>query len=175
MTQSCRNSYIFTYTPNIRLYNFKNKTEFTNSIKKPLEKFVLYKSAKGFCLNTDCRNYDEHNSDSVLEIIIGDNDYHTGYSIYELGLAIAYKRNYPVRSCYLCKYHKSSYDIYADNRPIFCCLYKKLGMDKYCKSTKAWECNAFRADKVLCNDIIEKYNRSYTEVWEKERTSIRKI
>lgn len=53
--------------------------------------------------------------------------------------------------------------------PIFCCLYKKLGTTKYCKSTKAIECRAFTVDKELCDTIDKELRTTYADIWEREK------
>lgn len=90
-------------------------------------------------------------------------------------MATAYKYKYPVRNCFLCKYHRRNEDKYMYDEgdatlPIICCLYKKLGTNKYCKSIKAIECRAFTVDKELC-DAIEKKMRMcyYADIWEREK------
>ena len=152
----------------IRLYNFKTQIEFTDSLNKPLSKFILYKSAKGFCSNTDCKTYTSHNPASIFEITTDCQNGFFEYSTYELGLAWAQKYKYPVRSCFLCKYHRRNLDAFDNDFPIFCCLYKKLGTNKYCKSTQAWNCEAFRVDKQICNDIINYFHGTAISIWENE-------
>ena len=53
--------------------------------------------------------------------------------------------------------------------PIICCLYKKLGTNKYCRSTKAIECRAFAVDKELCDTIEKKMRTCYIEIWERKK------
>lgn len=96
------------------------------------------------------------------------------YSIYQVGMATAYGYKYPVRSCFLCKFHRRNEDkyMYDDGDaalPIFCCLYKKLGTTKYCKSTKAIECRAFTVDKELCDTIDKELRTTYADIWEREK------
>ena len=52
--------------------------------------------------------------------------------------------------------------------PIICCLYKKLGTNKYCKSTKALECAAYRVDKELCNAIEKQIRLNHFDISEKK-------
>lgn len=53
--------------------------------------------------------------------------------------------------------------------PIFCCLYKKLGTNKYCKYTKAIECRAFTVDKELWDAIDKQLRTTYADIWEREK------
>lgn len=161
----------------IRLYNFNPKSQIIDSCYKELTKFILCENSKGFFIplgDINCRTYTERNTKSIFELT-SDMGCFMEYSIYQVGMAIAYRYKYPVRSCFLCKYHRRNEDKYMYDEgdatlPIICCLYKKLGTNKYCKSTKAIECRAFTVDKKLC-DAIEKKMRMcyYVDIWEREK------
>ncbi|WP_162508158.1 competence protein CoiA family protein [Alistipes onderdonkii] len=160
----------------IRLYNFNPKSQVIDSCYKELTKFVLLKDNRGFFIpvgDVNCRTYTERNTKSIFELTC-DSGSLMEYSIYQIGMVSAYKYKYPVRSCFLCKFHRRNEDkyMYDDGDaalPIFCCLYKKLETNKYCKSTKAIECKAFTIDKELCNAVERKMRTCYADIWEREK------
>lgn len=160
----------------IRLYNFIPKPQIINSCYKELTKFVLYNNNRSFFIplgNVNCKTYTERNTKSIFELTC-DAGCLMEYSIYQVGMATAYRHKYPVRSCFLCKYHRRNEDRYMYDEgneilPIFCCLYKKLETNKYCKSTKAIECRAFTVDKELCNAVERKMRTCYADIWEREK------
>lgn len=160
----------------IRLYNFNPKSQIIDSCYKELTKFILCENSKGFFIpygDVNCRTYTERNIKSIFELT-SDQYCLMEYSIYQVGMATAYGYKYPVRSCFLCKFHRRNEDkyVYDDGDaalPIFCCLYKKLGTTKYCKSTKAIECRAFTVDKELCDAIEKKMRTAYVEIWERKK------
>lgn len=159
----------------IRLYNFNPKSQVIDSCYKELTKFVLLKDNRGFFIpvgDVNCRTYTERNTKSIFELTC-DSGSLMEYSIYQIGMVTAYKYKYPVRSCFLCKFHRRNEDkyMYDDGDaalPIFCCLYKKLETNKYCKSTKAIECKAFTVDKELCNAVERKMRTCYADIWERK-------
>lgn len=174
--ESIINNTLYDSDDRIRLYNFKPKPKIIDSCYKELTKFILDNNNKGFFIplgDINCRTYTERNSKSTFELTC-DTDSLMEYSIYQMGMATAYRYKYPVRNCFLCKYHRRNEDkyMYDDGDatlPIFCCLYKKLETNKYCKSTKAIECRAFTADKELCDAIEKKMRRAYTDIWERKK------
>ena len=161
----------------IRLYNFIPKPQIIDSCYKELTKFILDENNKGWFIplgEVNCWTYTERNAKSTFELT-GDAGCIMEYSIYQVGMATAYKYKYPVRSCFLCKYHRRNEDKYMYDEgdatlPIICCLYKKLETNKYCKSIKAIKCRAFTVDKKLC-DAIEKKMRMcyYADIWERKK------
>lgn len=152
----------------IRLYNFKVKSETTDTTEKGLRKFILYESYKGVADigKVTCKNYTVRHSKSIFELTIEEDDLPMFYSLYELGLAAAYNHGYIAKSCYLCKWHEN---LYYEESPIFCRLYKKLGTVRNCKSTKAQECNAFRVDGELCKTIVSQSNDRRIDIWERSK------
>lgn len=160
----------------IRLYNFNPKSQVVNSCYKELTKFVLDKNNRGFFIplgDVNCKTYTDRNTKSIFELTCEISSF-MEYSIYQIGMATAYKYKYPVRNCFLCKYHRKNEDRYMYDEgdktlPIFCCLYKKLGTNKYCKSTKAIECNAFTVNRQLCDDIEKKLRMYIAEIWERKK------
>lgn len=165
----------FIESENIKLYNFVIKPQKAEIINHPrhLCRFILFESQKVYCdSDINCFNYTKKQKEkSLLEIIF--DSFFSEYSLYELGLVIANDFGYNIKSCSLCKYHKNNDYLCTDeNLPILCCLYKKLGTDKYCMATKALDCSAFRLDKKLCNDIkkyIQENDISY-EIWERTQS-----
>lgn len=159
----------------IRLYNFNPKPQITDSCYKELTKFILHENNRGFFIpfgNVTCKTYTERNPKSLFELT-SDAGSIMEYSIYQMGMATAYKYKYPVRSCFLCKYHRKNEDKFMYDEgdatlPIICCLYKKLGTNKYCKSTKALECAAYRVDKELCNAIEKQIRLNHFDISEKK-------
>lgn len=159
----------------IKLYNFNPKSQVIDSCYKELSKFVLDKNNRGHFISfgdVNCKTYTERGYKSLFELTV-EMDGSKEYSIFQMGMATAYKYKYPVRSCFLCKYHRRNEDKYMYHEgdatlPIICCLYKKLGTKKYCRSTKALECDAYRVDRELC-DVIEKQIRlNCFDIWEKK-------
>ncbi|WP_302785862.1 hypothetical protein, partial [Alistipes shahii] len=60
------------------------------------------------------------------------------------------------------------FDIRIDKRPIFCCLYKKLGTDKYRDPSDARTCTAFRKiDGKTMAEIRQEYKMVKTIIWKK--------
>ena len=160
----------------IKLYNFNPKSQVIDSCYKELTKFVLDKNNRGFFIplgDVNCKTYTDRDTKSIFELTC-DAGSLMEYSIYQMGMATAYKYKYPVRNCFLCKYHRRNEDKYMYDEgdvtlPIICCLYKKLGTNKYCRSTKAIECRAFAVDKELCDTIEKKMRTCYIEIWERKK------
>ena len=112
-----------------------------------LNKFVLLESMKGLYKRISCNEYTHRYSSAIFEITF---DYYTNRTIDPLtfGWVIAYKNYENVRNCFLCKYYKTNY--YTSER--ICCLYKKKGIERHCKSSEALRCNEFSIDKNIINE-----------------------
>ena len=138
----------------VNFYNFKRRCRISETEGLMLNKFVLLDSMQGFCPSSrsNCKIYTQRHSSAIFEITF---DYLANRTIwinpFIFGWAIAYKNYENVKNCFLCKYYKESK--YTNQR--LCCLYKKKGIEKYCKSNQAIGCNEFTVDE---NVISENYN-----------------
>lgn len=143
---------------NVRFYNFNRKTIAVDSPRhrKLLSKFILDRNLKYFRNYTDCKSYTQRQSNAIFEVTIKLSNCFLKYSFSQMGLMTAYKCNYKIRNCCLCKYHECHDDM-SHLKPILC----KLGTSKYCEYTRAESCSAFCIDKTLYNDISE-----YIEKWD---------
>lgn len=166
------NQKILKETDKIKLYNFKAKTKDCR-IKKSigLRKFIFYNSGKAYCENTDCKKFRQHRLTSLLELTIYDIGYFDDDTLYKFGYIYAYKLGISRCSCTICRFHKLrdflDWD-YEPDKPIFCCLYKKLGLPKYCSYTSAQSCSGFNILKPAeCNEIEEKYKDRIIDIWKR--------
>ena len=105
-----------------------------------------------YCGNTDCQTFSCHRNKAIFELT---SDFHPDflpeYSLYDYGIVELYDLDPNLKVCNLCRYYRPRdilfddlFDIRIDKRPIFCCLYKKLGTDKYRDPSDARTCTAFR-------------------------------
>ncbi len=156
----------------IKLYNFRAKPRIIVFNNKKLYKFILSSGNTASFSEVDCKTYANRHDRSIFELTSDHRFFEINYGqsaiyfIYQVGMAAAHNRDYPVRDCFLCRYHRRTVE---ERLSIFCCLYKQLGAaDKYCKSTKALECKVYRVDKELCNAIEEKIRYDSVDIWEKK-------
>ncbi|GAA6255122.1 competence protein CoiA family protein [Bacteroides sp. f07] len=153
---------------NALLYNFKHKVGVTLTEGLKLNKFVLLESRHGFCPSnrSNCKIYTQRHPSSIFEITF---DYQANRILwippFIFGWTIAYKtykNSDNVKNCFLCKYHKQdSYDQW------YCCLYKKFGLEKYCKSHQAIDCNYFIPDYSLIKKCTEDLRYVSYNIWKK--------
>lgn len=162
----------------IRLYNFKPKGDFTGPPQHPkqLVKFSVFESYKMYCGNTDCQTFSCHRNKAIFELT---SDFHPDflpeYSLYDYGIVELYDLDPNLKVCNLCRYYRPRdilfddlFDIRIDKRPIFCCLYKKLGTDKYRDPSDARTCTAFRKiDGKTMAEIRQEYKMVKTIIWKK--------
>ena len=109
-----------------------------------------------------CNEYTHRYSSAIFEITF---DYYTNRTIDPLtfGWVIAYKNYENVRNCFLCKYYKTNY--YTSER--ICCLYKKKGIERHCKSSEALRCNEFSIDKNIINENCDYLSYITYNIWKK--------
>ena len=79
------------------------------------------------------------------------------------GWAIVYKNYENAKNCFLCKYYKEN--SYTNQR--LCCLYKKKGIEKYCKSNQAIGCNEFTVDENVISENCNYLSHIVYNVWKK--------
>ena len=163
----------------IRFYNFKrylNRDRIPNK-HKPLNKTSLFDSYKFDNSRCDCINYNKHHRIALVEIVTPSH-YHPFQDVSHLdyGLLRLTEIAPKFRTCNLCKYHKirdKSFDwhnILESEYSIFCCLYKQLNKEKYCKSTDAMTCSAYELfDSDRIKAIREYYNTNEVYIWEKDK------
>ena len=159
----------------IRFHNFKPQFRTMKRIRYPLplKKFILFNSGKVFCDDTDCQKYKQHRLTSKLELTVNSQEYlHDDSSLYQFGYLYANKLGIDIVSCNICRFHKKGdmldYE-YQREKPIFCCLYKRLGTDKYCHHTAAKSCSGFRILSIIQrNELEEKYKSFIVDVWSKK-------
>lgn len=143
-------------------YNFRRKDGITRTCGMQLNKFVLLESMKGLYKRISCNEYTHRYSSAIFEITF---DYYTNRTIDPLtfGWVIAYKNYENVRNCFLCKYYKTNY--YTSER--ICCLYKKKGIERHCKSSEALRCNEFSIDKNIINENCDYLSYITYNIWKK--------
>lgn len=61
------------------------------------------------------------------------------------------------------KYYKTNY--YTSER--ICCLYKKKGIERHCKSSEALRCNEFSIDKNIINENCDYLSYITYNIWKK--------
>lgn len=150
----------------VNFYNFKRKCGISETEGLMLNKFVLLDSMQGFCPSnrSNCKIYTQRHSSAIFEITF---DYLTNHTTtwinpFVFGWAIAYKNYENVKNCFLCKYYKENY---YNQR--LCCLYKKKGFEKYCKSNQAIGCNEFTVDESVISENHNYLPHITYNVWEK--------
>lgn len=169
----------------IRFYNFKrglNRDKIPTKLK-PLSKTTLFDSYKFYNRRCDCIDYNKHHRRALVEIVTPPH-FHTFQDVSPLdfGLFHLTEMYSKFRTCHLCKYHKSrDYTFDWDNilepesiqdrsNSIFCCLYKQLNKEKYCKPTDAMTCSAYKLlDSDRVKAIREYYNTNEVYIWEKDK------
>lgn len=151
---------------NALLYNFKHETGITLTEGLELNKFVLLESKHGFCPSnrSNCKIYTQRHPSSIFEITFDYQANRTRWiNPFVFGWVIAYKNCYDVRNCFLCKFYKQNFY----NAEWFCCLYKKFGLEQYCKSSQAIECKYFSPNLLLIKENIEDSHYVSYNIWKK--------
>ena len=154
---------------NALLYNFKHISGAVLTSGLTLNKFVLLESRQGFCpsVRSNCKIYTQRCPSSIFEITFDFQANRTRWvNPFVFGWAMAYEtyRNCDnVRNCFLCKYYKQN--VY--HAEWFCCLYKKFGLEKYCKSNRAIECSYFSPNLPLIKENIEDSRYISYNIWKK--------
>lgn len=173
------NSSTIPESESIRFYNFKrtlNRERLPHKLK-PLSKTTLFDSYKFYNSQCDCINYNQHHSKALAEIVT-----HTHCCmVLDYGL-IRLTEIFPeFKTCVLCRYHEIRDYIYErsdilKSKPIpdrsnsiFCRIHKRLNKEKFCKSTEAMTCSAY---KLLDSNEIEIirgfYNKKEVHIWKKD-------
>ncbi len=181
------NSSTIPESESIRFYNFKrtlNRERLPHKLK-PLSKTTLFDSYKFYNSSCDCINYNKHHKRALVEIVTPLLFYYHPFqdvSHLDYGLLRLTEIAPKFRTCNLCKYHKiRDYTFDWDNilepestqdksNSIFCCLYKTLKKEKYCKSTDAMTCSAYKlfgSDRIKA--IRKYYNTNEVYIWEKDK------
>lgn len=141
-----------------KFHGFKKKSSITEPLAlRSIPRFYLFRSGKAFVSNMDeiksCRDvWSKDNDKAIFEASI-DSFYLGNPSLYEIGYALARQNGIEVKTCQLCKYHRSGYDHPLGLSPIFCCLHKKYGTPEEPESQFAKNCGYYREDTVLQENI----------------------
>ena len=141
-----------------KFHNFKkNASESEPLEERNLPRFYLFRSGKAFVTNMDelksCREVKKKdNNKAIFEASI-DCFYLGDPSPYDFGYMAAMQNGIQVRTCQFCKYHRSGFDVGIGLLPIFCCLYKKYGTPKNPEPQYAHQCQYYRDDKELMDEI----------------------
>lgn len=147
----------------VSFYNFQRIAEQKITEGMKLNKFILLKSMNGFCVTNqvDCRSYIQRHPSAIFEITYDYLASKTYVHPFIFGWTMAYKYNSNARNCFLCKYHKQN-GLYAQ---WLCCLYKKLNIDKHCKSNQAINCQAFSVDLTILNENYSSLPKISYNIW----------
>ncbi|MBQ9174360.1 MAG: hypothetical protein IJ161_11580 [Bacteroidales bacterium] len=135
-----------------KFYGFNKKSSKPEPLEiRSIQRFYLFRSGKAYVTNMDefksCRKVmvkDKKNA--IFEASI-DCFYLGSPSPYDFGYVAARQNGIDVKTCQLCKYYKSGYD-----QPI-CCLYKKCGTPKNPEPPYAKNCDFYRENKALMEEI----------------------
>lgn len=150
---------------NISFYNFNPKFGLSETEGLRLNKFVLLESMTGFCPSPlpQCKEYTNRHPHAIFEITF---DYLANRLSYInpfiFGWVVAYKHYTNIRNCFLCKYYKQN-----NLDRWICCLYKKLNIEKNCKSNQAIDCAAFSPDDRVINDNLKSLKKVSYNIWRK--------
>lgn len=162
----------------IRFYNFNPPEEASGPPPhlKPLLKFSVYESLKMYCSYTDCLNFTQHNRKAIFELTLDTSfNFSSKTSLYDYGALVLYEHDNTFQVCNLCRYHRTRdmlcddlWDTELDWRPIFCCLYKKLGINKYRDPSDARTCSAYRRmDEKMKAEIKQGYEQVKIICWKR--------
>ena len=141
-----------------KFYGFKKKSSVSEPLaQRSIQRFYLFRSGKAFVSNMDefksCRDvWTKDNAKAIFEASI-DSFYLGNPSPYEFGYAAARQNGIEVKTCQLCKYHRSGFDRLMGLSPIFCCLYKKYGTPEEPEPQYAKKCEYYREDRELLEEI----------------------
>lgn len=141
-----------------KFHGFKKKSSVPEQLElRSIQRFYLFRSGKAFVTNMDefrsCRKvWTKDNDKAIFEASI-DSFYLGSPSPYEFGYAAARQNGINVKTCQFCKYHRSGFDRPLGMSPIFCCLYKNYGTPEEPEPQYAKNCEYYREDKVLLEEI----------------------
>lgn len=143
-----------------KFYNFKRDSSKTQELaRRGISHFYLFRSGKAYVSNLDdmrsCRDTKKDNPKSIFEACI-DSHYLDTPSPYEFGFMAARQNGIAVKTCQFCKYHKNGFEVGIGDSPIFCSLYKKFGLPMHPERQFAKECQYYREDKVLLDNLRAK-------------------
>lgn len=147
----------------VRFFGFNpNNNVADMPAKYLLNKFIYYRSGNAFARSQcDCRSYLKRRSSALVEItvrehnkeVIGSLDSIEEISygkLYNWGLSFAKKYGFSVRNCYLCLYHKYSFD----NDVLTC----DLKADSECEPKDASRCSDYCVDNSFCDKNLSELN-----------------
>lgn len=141
----------------IRLYNFHPKDKYSSSItfESLLEKFIVYKSKKGYKEPIHCSKL--YNRRGIIEISILYNGYHPEFmgdgGLFSIAFAVASQYDKSIKHCCLCKYH--DYDMWDGNG--ICKMYK-YGTNRDSIDNDAQQCPYFRIDEQSIQLRIKEFD-----------------
>lgn len=148
---------------NARFYGMGRKSsKKTELISRYISRFVLFENGSMYVSNYDdlpsCSElHNKRNRNSVLELNV-DADLLAPVSPYELGIVKAIDLGFNVKSCTLCKYHRSGFDHMAA-MPIFCCMSKKYGTPIYPDQKEAQSCQYYYPDQTRIETIRDEMKK----------------
>jgi len=127
-----------------------------------LTRIVYFNSGSILCPNYDID--DIRKCDEIYKIFSDKSEKefnisNIGYDAYEVGLVHLKDIGYNVKNCHLCKYYQFVSGMYDSGH--ICCLYKKYGTPRYPKQTYAINCNYYREDEKMI-DQIKSYIKDIT-------------
>ncbi|KAB2807664.1 competence protein CoiA family protein [Phaeocystidibacter luteus] len=76
---------------------------------------------------------------------------------FKSAVAVLGKKNFPVKNCFLCRYHAENTSLYNDEA-IFCKFLKEP-----CNSNKAADCSAYRKEAKYVEQLLEEMNWNYPD------------
>lgn len=141
-----------------KFHNFKKKASYAEPLEqRSIQRFYLFPSGKAYVTNMEelksCRNVHKKDNDKAIFEASIDSFYLGSPSPYEFGYMAAMQNVIKVRTCQLCKYHRSGYKVGFGLSPIFCCLYKRYGTPENPEPQYARECGYYREDKKQMDKI----------------------
>ena len=144
-----------------KFYGFKRSNSSKEVLKKVgLSKFYLFESGKYLVENYLSCSDDRPLKKSVVYCIsVRYSDLgNLKYSLFEMGCyALREKEGVIVRNCMFCKYHKESVNYDCEGETL-CCLYKRFNTPKNPKRTNAIDCEYYKEDSNILEDIKAEYD-----------------
>lgn len=143
-----------------KFHGFKKKAPTSEPLEmRSIYRFYLYNNGKAFVTNMDeiksCRKVRTKDKENAIFEASIDSSYLDSPSPYEYGYVAARQNGFDVKTCQFCKYHKNGYEMGYGTSPIFCCLYKKYGTPMYPDAAYAINCDYYREDKALIEEILK--------------------
>lgn len=139
-------------------YGFNRDSKITKSLEcKNVSKFYLYNSGSAYVERGTCREcFCKSNPKSILELNINNSTFNDPY---EIGYVESLNLGYNVKTCNICKYHRTCQDTLYSDYMHLCCLYKNYGTPqnpnpKYAKNCKYYKINNSLIDEI--KQLIEK-------------------